>query len=159
MQFLLTKWEQPVYWSNFYSYLLVDCNSHTIINLNRYYLDGSNKNEIFLELPGFSDNIKVTERQTLLVPFNIVKNFSLGEYGLIAEYDLNGNPLRSWHDQNGKVVSAVSQITQYQDKLYLGSLLSDYIATVNYNSSIKPVAYLISSIYFIIITRVINYIM
>ena len=70
----------------------------------------------------------------MFVPFNIVKNFTMGSYGLIAEYDLKGNPIKSWHDQNGKIVSAVSQITQFQDKLYLGSLLNDYIATIDYNN-------------------------
>ena len=71
----------------------------------------------------------------MFVPFNFLKNATLGSYGLIAEYDLKGNPIKSWHDQNGKIVSAVSQITQYQDKLYLGSFGSDYIATIDYNVS------------------------
>ena len=104
------------------------------ILINRYSLNGSSSKEIFAELPGYSDNIKITSRQTLFVPFNIVKNFTLGSYGLIAEYDLKGNPIKSWHDQNGKIVSAVSQITQFQDKLYLGSLLNDYIATIDYKN-------------------------
>jgi hypothetical protein len=83
-------------------------------------------------LPGYGDNIRLTEQQTLLVPFAIVKNYDLGKYGLLAEYDLNGKPLKSWHDPTGKIVQGSSQAFIYENKLYLGSLLLDYVAVVDY---------------------------
>ena len=95
-------------------------------------MNGNCKVEVLVDLPGFGDNLRLTERQTLLVPFAIVKNYDLGTYGLIAEYDLNGKPLKSWHDPTGKTVQGASQATLYQNKLYLGSLFLDYVAVVDY---------------------------
>ena len=54
------------------------------------------------------------------------------KYGLFAEYDLNGQILRSWQDPNGEVIQATSAGAVYNNKLYLGSLFADYIAIVDY---------------------------
>jgi hypothetical protein len=53
-------------------------------------------------------------------------------YGLVVEYDMNGNILRSWHDKTGNKVPLVTSAVLYNNKLYLGSYESEYIATVDY---------------------------
>ncbi len=111
-------------------------------------------------MPGFSDNIRLTEHKTLLVPFSIARDgksllevlgklpfirkflsyfINFGEifkivpkYGLIAEYDLNGKLLKSWHDPTGSVVESSSEVQLHDNKLYLGSFYIDYIAVVDY---------------------------
>jgi hypothetical protein len=92
--------------------------------------------ETLTSLPGISDKIRLSDRQTLLIPFIIVANTIYGQYGMVAEYDLNGKPLRSWHDPTGKLIAlGSSQMTLYKNKLYLGSFTPsvDYIATIDYN--------------------------
>ena len=87
-------------------------------------------------LPGLCDKIRLTNRQTILVSFVITANTVYGQYALVAEYDLNGNPLRSWHDPTGKLLSlGVSQATLYKNKLYLGSSTPsvDFIPFIDYN--------------------------
>ena len=88
----------------------------------------------FVEIPGGGDNLRITDKNTLLVPFEGVENSPLG-YSLVAEYDLNGKPLRSWHDQTGKLIAlGSSQMTLYKNKLYLGSSSPnvDFIAVIDY---------------------------
>ena len=81
-------------------------------------------------MPGGSDNIRITNASTLFVPFPIVNNFT--SYGLAAEFDLNGNVLRSWHDPDGRVVQMITHIEKFGNKLYLGNFASDYLAVVDY---------------------------
>ena len=90
--------------------------------------------ELFANIPGGGDNLRITNRNTVLVPFEGVENTPQG-YSLIAEYDLKGMPLRSWHDPTGKLISlGSSQMTLYKNKLYLGSSSPnvDFIAVVDY---------------------------
>ena len=102
----------------------------------RYYLNkNSSSVESLTSLPGLCDKIRLTDRGTILVPFVIVTNKTYGQYSLVSEYDLNGKPLRSWHDQTGKVIAiGSSQMTLYKNKLYLGSSTPsvDFIAVVDY---------------------------
>lgn len=53
-------------------------------------------------------------------------------YGLVAEFDMNGNILRTWHDQSGKKVNSVTSAVLHNNKLYLGSYSSKNIAVVDY---------------------------
>ena len=53
-------------------------------------------------------------------------------YGLVIEYDMNGNILKSWHDKSGKKVKFITNAVLHDKKLYLGSYSSDRIAIVNY---------------------------
>ncbi len=124
--------------------------------------DRKGKLETFAELPGFSDNLRLTDHNTLLVPFTVVRNNRFGslldlfgksptvrkifsyfinfreffkivpKYGLIAEYDLNGNPLKSWHDPTGKVIESSSHVELHENKLYIGSFYIDYIGVIEY---------------------------
>jgi hypothetical protein len=103
--------------------------------LNRYNLKGNKRLEKFADLPGQADNLRFTNRNTILVPFAEVENSPFG-YSMVAEYDLNGKPLRSWHDPTGKLIAlGSSQMTLYKNKLYLGSFSPsvDYIAMIDYN--------------------------
>ena len=141
--------------------------------------------EVFADLPGFSDNIRLTQHGTLLVPFAALRSstsvldlfgtypqlrsilgtvrtffilivlifffclnifFSHNKFlnleylvlklvpknALLVEYDLSGTPLRSWHDPTGKVVESMTSAAIHEGKLYIGNLINDYIASVDY---------------------------
>lgn len=139
-------------------------NENTKARIIKYHLTGSKKgkHEVFAVLPGFSDSIRLTPQQTLLVPFGIprvsllyslldllgrvpvLRNllgvidpmtiFKLSpKYGLLVEYDLKGNILRSWHDPRGEVVESTSSAVLIGNKVYIGSLFADYIAVINHD--------------------------
>ena len=54
------------------------------------------------------------------------------KYGMLAEYDLEGNPLKSWHDPNGKIIESVSNAVLHNDKIYLGSFYNEFIGVLDY---------------------------
>lgn len=54
------------------------------------------------------------------------------KYGLVSEYDLKGNILKTWHDKHGKNVKFVTNAVLHDKKLYLGSYEGNKIAVVNY---------------------------
>ncbi|CAF1007759.1 unnamed protein product, partial [Brachionus calyciflorus] len=47
--------------------------------------------------------------------------------------DLNGKPLKSWHDPNGLKVECTTAGAIYNKKLYLGSFYNDFLAVVDYD--------------------------
>lgn len=53
------------------------------------------------------------------------------KYGLVVEYDLNGNVLRSWHDPYGKTIQCTTSATIHEDKLYVGSYFNDFIGVID----------------------------
>lgn len=53
-------------------------------------------------------------------------------YALVVEYDLNGNPLKSWHDSTGLTIDSASTAVLHDGKLYLGSFHKDYIGIAEY---------------------------
>ena len=57
---------------------------------------------------------------------------ALPRYGLLVEYDLNGNVIKSWHDPNGKVLQAISDAQIKDGKVYLGSFFDNYVAVIDY---------------------------
>jgi streptogramin lyase len=63
----------------------------------------------------------------LLLNYNL-----LPKYGLVVEYDLDGNVLKSWHDPTGQVVSGCTNIAIHDGKMYLGSFYIGYIVQVDY---------------------------
>ncbi len=98
-------------------------------------MKGKHKLIKFADLPGGADNLRITNRNTILVPFEGVENSPFG-YSMVAEYDINGKPLRSWHDPTGKLIAlGSSQMTLYKNKLYLGSSSPnvDLIAVIDYS--------------------------
>ncbi len=56
----------------------------------------------------------------------------LPKYGLVIEYDLNGKVLKSWHDQTGNTIAAISHAELHNNKIYMGSYHNDYIGVVDY---------------------------
>lgn len=54
------------------------------------------------------------------------------KYGLLVEYDLDGRILKSWHDPKGKVVRTTSSAVLHENKIYIGTVLDDYIAVIDY---------------------------
>jgi hypothetical protein len=54
------------------------------------------------------------------------------KYGLVVEYDLEGNIVRSWHDPTGKVVNSNTNVVLYHNKLYVGSFYHDHISVLDY---------------------------
>lgn len=137
--------------------LINEVNQARIIKVQ---LNGTNKGskEVFLDLPGHGDTIRLSKHNTLLVPFvdklNPFLNY-FGEYplirsilvaiidfealikiapkyGFVAEYDLNGKALRSWHDPTGNVVNCATSLNVHENKVYVGSYKDDYIAVIDY---------------------------
>ncbi|CAF0907810.1 unnamed protein product [Brachionus calyciflorus] len=138
-------------------------NENTMSRILEYFIKGDQKGNtrVFAITPGFGDTIRLTERNTLLVPIGvsrinklfsvldllgkyptirniIVKVLDFGyvlsvipKYGLIAEYDLKGNPINSWHDPSNKIISSISTGITHKNKLYLGSLLSDFLSVLD----------------------------
>jgi sugar lactone lactonase YvrE len=54
------------------------------------------------------------------------------KYGLVLEYDLNGQLIKSWHDPSGKVIESAAGITLHEGKLYIGSFYVNYIGVADY---------------------------
>ena len=54
------------------------------------------------------------------------------KYGLVVEYDLNGNVLRSWHDPSGKTIELTTNAVIHDNKMYLGSFQHDFIGVLDY---------------------------
>jgi hypothetical protein len=54
------------------------------------------------------------------------------KYGLLVEYDMDGNVIKSWHDPTGRVVESASIAVVHDDKVYMGSYHSSFIAVVDY---------------------------
>ena len=108
------------------------------------------RTELFLNnMPGFGDTIRLTQHNTLLVPFAATRHsrfesvldllgewplvrsvlssvlnlrkllFILPKYGLLAEYDLNGNLLKSWHDPTGLKVECTTNAVIHNGKMYI----------------------------------------
>ena len=134
--------------------------------LVKYYLKGPRKGrtEVLANLPGFPDNIRISEHNTLLVALVLARNpkpyresildllgeyplirtiigmflnvekvaLKLPKYGLIIEYDFEGNILKSFHDPIGKIIEMVTCVTQHNNKLYLGSFIHNYIGVIDY---------------------------
>ena len=54
------------------------------------------------------------------------------KYGLLVEYDLDGNVIKSWHDPTGKTVAVGTHAVIRDGKIYIGSIFDDYIAVIDY---------------------------
>ncbi len=55
------------------------------------------------------------------------------KYGLIAEFDLNKNILKTWHDTNGEKVNQITNAVLHNNKIYMGSFDKNYISVVDYS--------------------------
>ncbi|CAI5479515.1 unnamed protein product [Closterium sp. Yama58-4] len=117
------------------------------------------KKEVFVNLPGYPDNLSLNPRgrfwialnsrrsptatvasQTPLLRETFVEN-KLGykivkatqdqrASGIVVEVDADGKITNLLEDKNCKVVKDVSEIVEHDGKLWLGSVIEDYIATL-----------------------------
>jgi sugar lactone lactonase YvrE len=132
-------------------------------SIRRLWLKGpkTGEKEIFTDnLPGFPDNINLTERGTVLValpafrstllddvaskPFlrkvfyRVIMAFALSSasetpsngYGLVVELDNSGGILRSFHDPTGRVAFITSAVER-EGFLYLGSPIKTSVAVAS----------------------------
>jgi sugar lactone lactonase YvrE len=140
-------------------------NENPMARILKFYLTGGKvgKTEVFVNLPGFGDTLRSTDKGTLMVPIAIARNSwhsnildltgkypfirqFLGyfinfhnlmtvtpKYGLLLEYDMKGNLIKSWHDPTGKTIDCITNAAIGPDgKVYLGSFYNDFIAVVDY---------------------------
>lgn len=70
--------------------------------------------------------------QLLNLEYIALESGFLPKYGLLVEYDLNGKIIRSWHDTKGKVIKMNTNAVLFNNKIYLGSIVDDFIAVVDY---------------------------
>jgi hypothetical protein len=104
-----------------------------IFLLTKRYNISSKTVEVFAQLAGGSDNVRISDQGTLFVPFALVNGYFENNkpYGLAAEYDLNGTVIRSWHDPNGTKIDQTTHIELYGNKLYFGSFSGDGMAVLD----------------------------
>jgi sugar lactone lactonase YvrE len=122
----------------------------------RYWLSGerSGTAEVFIDnLPGFPDNINMTEGGTLWVALPSPRLADVDElagspfwrkliirlpevlhpaplrYGLVLAIDESGRVIRSLHDPSGRV-ALVTSVMEHRGHLYLGSYLEPSVAVV-----------------------------
>uniref|UniRef100_A0A914EE48 Strictosidine synthase conserved region domain-containing protein n=1 Tax=Acrobeloides nanus TaxID=290746 RepID=A0A914EE48_9BILA len=121
--------------------------------ITQLYIEGPKKNErkIFADnLPGFSDNIRLSTHGTIYVAMAGVRQPTATSYletignfpairkvfmqysiqhGLVLEYDTNGTLIRTLQDPTG-VVNRISHVADDGEFLYLGSYINDFIAKI-----------------------------
>lgn len=122
--------------------------------ITRYWLKGekAGTHDVFADnLPGFPDGISQSGRGTFWValatlrnkqadtmhPYPFFKNLAAklpkplhpkpATYGLVAEMDENGTPLRSFHDPDAKVAYMVTAAQEHEGYLYLGSIANNVV--------------------------------
>jgi len=126
-----------------------------IYSITKYYLRGekAGQSEVFAQnLPGFPDGISRGSNETFWVPlfsprnplldfvhpYPRIKDFLIKlpeslqpqpkKYGLILQLDKNGNIISSLHDPKAEFAGIVTSVIEKDNKLYLGSLTSPYVA-------------------------------
>lgn len=124
---------------------------------------GGPKLDVFAaNLPGFPDKIRRSPRGTFWVAFSSIRSADkpsildrfnadqrrniyntvqqeqvkkmIPDYGLVLELDANGQILRSLHDPTGQVFRSVSQVTELNGWLYIGSSDTKYMGLLNVSS-------------------------
>ena len=119
------------------------------------------KTELFVSLPGTPDNVRLNPRgrfwvglhshrcsrcsflegrpalrhallkMPLPAPFWYLFCFGL-PHGLLVEVDENGQITELLEDVGGKVVQGMSEVDEYEGKLWVGSLVMPFLAVVDY---------------------------
>ena len=134
------------------SYVLV--NETTRFRIRRLWLKGdkAGTSDIFAEaLPGYPDGISRGPRGTFWVALFTLRNSTADalaaspfltrlvwrlptfllpkpqSYGLVVEFDASGNPLRSFHDETGAHLTAITSVEEVAGSLYLGTLHASQI--------------------------------
>eukprot|EP00475_Leptophrys_vorax_P015096 TRINITY_DN21442_c0_g2_i4.p1 TRINITY_DN21442_c0_g2~~TRINITY_DN21442_c0_g2_i4.p1 ORF type:complete len:250 (+),score=12.33 TRINITY_DN21442_c0_g2_i4:103-750(+) len=135
----------------------------TYMRCHRYWIRGpkAGKQEIFVELPGYPDNLSLNPRGRFWIAINsrrsptagVASRFPMikGQFvenkvgykivsntvdkrssGIVVEVDANGKITEILEDKKGVVVNTVSEIVEKDGKLWLGSVIVDYIATLKW---------------------------
>ncbi|MBL4688697.1 MAG: hypothetical protein JKY37_29180, partial [Nannocystaceae bacterium] len=122
--------------------------------IRRLWLKGdrAGTSDIFAEaLPGYPDGISRGPRGTFWVALFTLRNSTADalaaspfltrlvwrlptfllpkpqSYGLVVEFDASGNPLRSFHDETGAHLTAITSVEEVAGSLYLGTLHASQI--------------------------------
>ena len=100
------------------------------------------KFNLFRSIVGFVIyDIDQLYQNLLMLYFSLKKNKILApnqifdmwtKYGLIAEFDMTGKALRTWHDPSATRVSLATSAVLHNNRIYLGSYSSEFIAVVDY---------------------------
>ncbi|KAL8615682.1 hypothetical protein ACOMHN_034832 [Nucella lapillus] len=125
--------------------------------------------EVFADnLPGFVENIRLSPRNTYWVGLSNVRHSAkpslldsfgsrpdlrrrimglpkevlrsrMPQYGLVVELNEDGKIIRGLHDPTGALFPSVSEVKEFQGKLYIASPDRDYIGVLSVNSLPPPV--------------------
>ncbi|KAB1226973.1 Adipocyte plasma membrane-associated protein [Morella rubra] len=90
--------------------------------LRKYWLKGekAGTSEVLAILPGFPDNVRTNEN----VP---ASNWGQA-HAVVVKYSQEGKLLQILEDSQGKVVRAVSEVEEKDGKLWMGSVLMNFVA-------------------------------
>ena len=61
-------------------------------------------------------------------------------YGLVVELNEDGKIIRSLHDPNGTLYTAVSEVAEDAGRLYIGSFNKNFVGVLSSKSLLPPVA-------------------
>eukprot|EP00475_Leptophrys_vorax_P017417 TRINITY_DN24091_c0_g1_i1.p1 TRINITY_DN24091_c0_g1~~TRINITY_DN24091_c0_g1_i1.p1 ORF type:complete len:454 (-),score=-17.79 TRINITY_DN24091_c0_g1_i1:34-1395(-) len=140
---------------------LVFCET-TTLRCHRYWLKGpkANTHEVFVDLPGMPDNVRLNPRGCFWISVHGRRNFlldfvaarpwiraiflslpissrlaqriSVGRpNGLVLEVDEDGRITNMLEDRKGKVVKSVSEVEEREGRLWIGSVLTPHVAVVD----------------------------
>lgn len=129
----------------------------------RLWIEGpkAGKLEVFADLPGFPDNIRITEKGQFWAAIDCCRTraqevFSLNPwlrsvyfrlplklsflagmtgmkmFTMISLFDEEGNVVEVLEDRGGDVMKLVSEVRQVQGKLWVGTVAHNSIATLPY---------------------------
>lgn len=131
--------------------------------LMKYYLEGpkSGTAEVVADLPGFPDNVRMSERGDFWVAIDccrtavqevlihhpwmrslyfrlpipmkyLAKSAGTDMYTMVARLNGEGEILDVLDDRRGEVMKLVSEVREREGKLWIGTVAHNHIATVPY---------------------------
>ncbi|KAL0912862.1 hypothetical protein M5K25_016276 [Dendrobium thyrsiflorum] len=132
----------------------------------RFWLEGSKSGqlEVFANLPGFPDNVRMNDKGQFWVaidccrtrsqeflswnpwlrsiyfklPLNLnflARRLGMKMYTVIALFDENSRVIEVLEDREGQVMKLVSEVKEVEGKLWIGTVAHNHIATLVYNKN------------------------
>ncbi|KAI0499579.1 hypothetical protein KFK09_017785 [Dendrobium nobile] len=132
----------------------------------RFWLEGpkSGQLEVFANLPGFPDNVRMNDKGQFWVaidccrtrsqeflswnpwlrsiyfklPLNLhflARRLGMKMYTVIALFDENSQVIEVLEDKEGQVMKLVSEVKEVEGKLWIGTVAHNHIATLVYNKN------------------------
>lgn len=129
----------------------------------RYWLEGpkAGKVEVFADLPGFPDNVRVNGKGEYWVAIDccrtpaeeflshrpwlravyfrlplrlsfLARLAGMEMYTVVSRFDREGEVLEVLEDRRGEVVKLVSEVQEVAGKLWLGTVAHNHIVTIPY---------------------------